>query len=155
MDEASFLVNQYISKSWHEKGSRPTKKYAYDKTKKVCTFGALANNEIITHNADSLSSQNFIIFLEKILKKHEKVLLIMDNVQMHFSKLMMPFYQKNPNIHILRTPKYSPQFNPIEIYWKNIKQWVGLHVTLNIKQLENVLESSFKKDFLMPNISEI
>ena len=115
MDESSFLVNHYITESWHKKGSRPTKPYAYDKKKKVNAFGALGENCVLTHIADRLTSQNFIVFLEKLMKKHEKVLLIMDNVQMHFSKLMMPFYQKT-GLQILRLPKYSPQFNPIEIY---------------------------------------
>ncbi len=148
-------MNHYITKSWHTKGSRPTKPYSYDNKKKVSVFGALGKNEVITHIADSLNSQNFIIFLEKILRIHEKVLLIMDNVQMHFSKLMIPFFQKNQNIQILRTPKYSPQFNPIEIYWKNIKQWIGLKITLTIKQLKKAVQQSTKKEFLIPNVSEL
>ena len=154
MDEASFLINHYITKSWHKIGSRPIKPYSYDKNKTVRVFGAISEDSSITHIADSLNSQNFIIFLEKILTKHEKVLLIMDNVQMHFSKLMLPFYQKYPEIQILRTPKYSPQFNPIEIYWRNVKDWVGLSIILNINKLEEVVRLGLEKDFLIPKISE-
>lgn len=154
MDEASFLVNHYITKSWHKKGSRPIKPYSYDKNKQVRVFGAISEDSSITHIADSLNSQNFIIFLEKIIAKHEKVLLIMDNVQMHFSKLMLPFYAKHPEIQILRTPKYSPQFNPIEIYWRNVKDWVGLNITLTIKKLQEVVERALKKDFLIPKVSD-
>lgn len=155
MDEATFLVNHYITRSWHYKGSRPTKPYSYDNKQKVGVFGALGKGCVVTHTANSLNSQNFIIFLQKILAKHEKVLLIMDNVQMHFSKIMFPFYQRHPQLQILRTPKYSPQFNPIETYWRNIKQWTGLHITLSIKKLEVVLLKAFEKSFLRPLVSEL
>ena len=148
-------MNHYIARSWHKKGSQPTKPYAYDRKQKVNLFGVLGHDCVITHQANSLNSQNFIMFLEKILKKHEKTLLIMDNVQMHFSKLMRPYYQKHPNIQILRTPKYSPQFNPIETYWKNIKQWIGQKITLTIKQLTKAVQKATKKQNLIPKISEI
>jgi len=154
LDEASFLVNHYITRSWHRKGIRPIKLYSYDNKKKVSVFGALTDDCVITHIADSLNSQNFIILIEKILSKYEKVLLIMDNVQMHFSKLMMPFYEKHSQIKILRTPKYSPQFNPIEIYWRNVKQWIGLNITLSIKKLHETVERAFEKSFLIPKVSD-
>jgi transposase len=79
----------------------------------------------------------------------------MDNVSMHFSKLMMPFFQKNHGIQILRLPKYSPQYNPIEIYWREIKRCIGYNVVTSIHQLKNVVEIALKKDSLIPNISEI
>lgn len=148
-------MNHYIARSWHKKGSQPIKPYAYDKKKKISLFGALGHDCTLTHQATSLNSQNFITFLNKIQQKHEKVLLIMDNVQMHFSKLMTPYYQKHPGIQILRTPKYSPQHNPIEIYWKNIKQWVGLKITLTIKQLTQTVQEATKKQNLIPHISKI
>ena len=87
------------------------------------------------------------------MEKHEKVLLIMDNVQMHFSKLMRPFYQKT-GLQILRLPKYSPQLNPIETYWRNIKQWIGLNITLSVKQLQKAVETALIKDSLIPNVSD-
>ncbi|MFH1546685.1 MAG: transposase, partial [Patescibacteria group bacterium] len=60
------------------------------------------------------------IFLDEISKRHtdEYILMVMDGAPCHRSrKLRIP-----DNIEILKLPPYSPQLNPVENLWDEMRE---------------------------------
>jgi transposase len=115
----------YLTHVWFHKGKRPIKRYAFDHRTRIFAFGALSFDKVVTEITPSPNSRNFITFLQKLQRKHKKLLLVMDNINAHFTKMAREFY-KNKEIVIVPLPKYSPQCNPIEQFWRNTKS--GLRI---------------------------
>lgn len=49
------------------------------------------------------------------------VIGILDNASIHKSKKVKSFLKKNLNIRLFYLPAYSPEYNPIEMFWKWLK----------------------------------
>jgi transposase len=92
--------------------------------------------------------------------KHRKLCIIGDNAPWHGPKdsksgsIIVKKYIKDNHIEFIQIPPYSPELNPIEMYWKNVKRWVGTKPYSSLPELKALLRESFKKDFLMVRISE-
>jgi hypothetical protein len=50
-------------------------------------------------------------------------LIIMDNASFHKKQQIYDIAAKH-NVYVLFLPPYSPEFNPIEKSWANLKQWL-------------------------------
>lgn len=53
----------------------------------------------------------------------EHSLVILDNASFHRKKHLVKIAQRY-NVHILFLPPYSPELNPIEKSWANLKYWL-------------------------------
>ncbi|VEN74475.1 transposase (fragment) [Candidatus Desulfarcum epimagneticum] len=55
----------------------------------------------------------------------------MDNASIHKSKKVKEYLKRHRNIHLFYLPPYSPEYNPVELFWKWIKPKVyGFSSTL-------------------------
>jgi len=87
--------------------------------------------------------------------------IILDNASIHKSKKVKNYLKQHPNIHLFYLPVYSPEYNPIELFWKWIKPKVygfsalgGINELIkrfrkyvwhfNNKQLFNPIKFNFK-----------
>lgn len=77
-----------------------------------------------------MNSDLFCGWLEHVyvpaLKNPKKSLLIIDNAT-HHPKDRIYDIAEEYGFSVLFLPKYSPDFNPIEKFWANIKNWLRLH----------------------------
>ena len=113
-------------------------------------MGALSTKGfIIANQYKKINGESFLAFVQSLVKLYPKLVLIMDNVSTHFTQDLRNFYKEN-NIVIIRFPKYSPQLNPIEQYWKNIKQWLGTKLPLTFDGLKKLLDRAVKNPSLWP-----
>jgi len=55
--------------------------------------------------------------------------IIMDNASFH-RKARLKIIAAKANVRLLFLPPYSPDFNPIEFCWANMKRWIREHMTL-------------------------
>ena len=62
-------------------------------------------------------------FLKRIRKANRKsrIILILDNFKPHHSRSVVE-YAKKLNIFLVFLPPYSPNLNPIEFIWKDVKR---------------------------------
>lgn len=76
-----------------------------------------------------LNSESYIEFLSDVLGKTKKhIILIQDGATYHISKKMNAFFNQHADrITVYRLPTYSPDYNPIEKWWKKVKQ-AGIHL---------------------------
>ena len=79
--------------------------------------------------------------------------IIVDNARWHLTKDVLNFV-KNFRIKMIRLLPYSPELNPIEQYWKNLKQWLGTKPVFCKSDLIRELKKALKKNFLIPKISD-
>jgi transposase len=62
-----------------------------------------------------------------ILKNPKKSVLIIDNASHHPKEVIYDIADENGFV-VIFLPKYSPDLNPIEKFWANIKNWLRLHL---------------------------
>lgn len=71
-----------------------------------------------------LKSEEFITFCRRLLEAtptDRKVFLIVDGGRIHTSKMTRRFVERTERLELFFLPPYSPELNPDEWVWKNIK----------------------------------
>ena len=76
------------------------------------------------HNVDSRVFANFLYLLR--VRNSGNVVLILDNAKFHKSSYVLATASRL-NITLLFLPPYSPDLNPIELVWKDLKRWVNTY----------------------------
>jgi transposase len=79
--------------------------------------------------------------------------IIVDNARWHLTKAVLDFI-KMQKIKMIRLLPYSPELNPIEQFWKNIKQYLGTKPFFTKSELLAELEKAIRKDIFIPPISD-
>jgi transposase len=51
----------------------------------------------------------------------KQIAIILDNASIHRSKKTKKYLERHKNIHLFYLPPYSPEYNPVEIFWRWIK----------------------------------
>jgi len=151
LDESIFALTPHIIRSIFPIGSRPTIKIVNNPYQKLCVFGALFNGKTTVKISDKINSIKFLSFIKRLRKNHKKLCIIVDNARWHLTKKVMSFI-KEKGIKIIRLLTYSPELNPIEQYWKNIKNWLATKIWSNLEDLRKYLCSALKRAFLIPQI---
>lgn len=119
-DEARFGTHTKLGHGWYPKGSRTTVKIKLG-YKNFYVYGA-ANPWTGRHFnllLPKVNTEGMNIFIQELAQKFsgKKIILILDGAGWHKSKsLMIP-----DNILLIFLPPYSPELNPIERLWQNIK----------------------------------
>jgi transposase len=125
-DEASFPQWGTLTYTWAKRGQQPTiKTSGIRKGYKV--FGLIdyfTGRFFYTAQEGRLKSESYAEFLQSVLKKtKEHIILIQDGARYHTSKAMQEFFEQHKDrLTVYQLPSYSPDFNPIEKLWKEIKK---------------------------------
>ena len=75
--------------------------------------------------------------------------IVMDNAAFHKSEETRKIIA-NAGCQLLFLPPYSPDLNPIEKFWANIKTYIKSNIS-KFKRLDNAIDSAFKLDRLNYN----
>ena len=89
-------------------------------------FGALDAASGAFHTADHARklAVHFVAFLQQLADAYpaERLVLVMDNVQMHDAKVVRRWLAANPRVAVLWLPKYAAHdANPVERLWGLLK----------------------------------
>lgn len=133
-DEVGF--EEYYSRTY---GYAPRGERVYDdipgtRFGRTSVVGAInANNEFFAGFAFKgyMNSDLFEGWLEQVfvpsLEKPKVSVLIIDNASHHPKGRIQDIADKY-GFTVIFLPKYSPDLNPIELYWGNIKNWLRLYL---------------------------
>lgn len=68
-------------------------------------------------------SDQFIWFLTQLRQRtpDKQVIIILDNTSIHKSKKVKNYLKRHKQIHLFYLPTYSPEYNPVELFWKWLK----------------------------------
>lgn len=125
-DEASFAQWGSLSYTWSRKGQQPVVKTS-GKRKAYKIFGLIdyfSGAFFSKSHTGRFNSASYQKYLEEVLAQTEgHLIIIQDGARYHTSKAMREFFAKHSDrITVFQLPRYSPQFNPIEYLWRNVKK---------------------------------
>ena len=122
LDEASCLVGGWNGYGWLPVGGRETIPMSWSK-KSVRLMGVLGDGWFHMAIIDSANSDTLKSFLNKVREGVDALAVVMDNVSYHKSE-SMDKYESDSGGALVRIflPKYTPQLNPIEILWRDLKR---------------------------------
>ena len=148
-DEVSFYLWSPGKNRWVAAGDT----YQRTKTKysnKVHAWGAFSSKGVIELQffTGNMDSEQYIKMLSiansEIWKLHPNgFILLWDNDSKHRSDISLNYYIEN-NIQLLEWPAYSPDLNPIENIWGNIKNNLGSKVYNKIESIKSDIEDYWK-----------
>lgn len=156
LDETSMELNRRLRRMWWGKGERPEIPVDTGK-KRINLIGAI---EVMRHlgwfaEIKTLDAIQFRRFLEGLLTRVKvpgKIYVVLDNAPSHHAKKLKSFLKKNAHrLQLIFLPPYSPDFNPIEILWRELKKDVNTnHYFSSLGQLRMVLYD-YLQQFHMPS----
>jgi transposase len=132
-----------VIKTYNPRGETPvlelydTKGYQY-----VCIASSISacGKMFFQIRGNSFKGEGIIAYLKSLLAAtSRKVLLIWDNASWHKSEDVKAFLntEEGKRLWVANTPPYSPEFNPDELVWANLKRvQIPNRVAKNVKELK-------------------
>lgn len=146
-DEVSFPQWGSLTYTWSKKGQQPT--IQTSGCRKGCkVFGLIdyfTGKFFYKTIEGRFNSESYKDFLQEVLlKTRKKIFLVQDGARYHTSKAMKEFFEQfKHRVTVYQLPSYSPDFNPIEKLWKNIKtNEIHLHYFPTFDSLKQKVEDA-------------
>ena len=151
-----------VGRQWRGRGIKPIirsiMKFEY---RYLYTSVSPMTGESFSFVMSDMTTESLNLFLEKFSKYlgERKAIMIMDNASSHKSKrLKIP-----DNIQIVYLPPYSPELNPVERVFQDIKKHLKNKLFYLIEELENAVckivnsftPQTLKKLTFYPYIKEV
>lgn len=130
-DEVSFAQWGSLGYTWARRGQQPVvqtsgKRHAY----KVFGFIEFFSGQFFYHGlTGKFNSDSYIAFLIQVLEQTAApIFLVQDGARYHTSQATYQFFASHADrLTVFQLPSYSPDYNPIEFLWRNVKQ-VATHL---------------------------
>jgi hypothetical protein len=90
-----------------------------------------------------LNTAHFQIFVDHFAQQDTESfhLLVLDNAAFHKTQnLNLP-----ANVGLLFLPAYAPELNPIERFWRDLKDWLSKHQPQSLDELSELIVSRLKE----------
>ena len=151
-DESRVQLCSNIVKTYSFRGKTPTlvltdtKGYQY-----VCVASSISvTGKLFFQIRDnSFKGAGIIEYLSALLKTTlKKILLIWDNASWHKSQEVKDFLNSDEGkrLWVAQIPPYSPEFNPDELVWANLKRvQIPNRVAKNVKELKDIVNKGMIK----------
>ena len=125
MDAAGFANSPYSARGIRPIGGCETVKTNFN-TSTTKAIGALGENGLVLDFYKKANSSSVIDLLEQVRQKHGKIFVICDNARAHKSEEIKEYLDKtNGDVVLWHLPPYTPQHNPIEIVWRELKRAIA------------------------------
>jgi transposase len=126
-DEASVRTDHHTGTTWAPVGQTPVARDS-GKRQAVKMISAISPRGLVRFQVHlgSMNGDRFIEFLKALIKSvaAEKIFLIVDGSSVHKSKKVKAFLEKDEIrdcLELFFLPGYSPELNPDEWVWNNVK----------------------------------
>jgi transposase len=126
-DEVSFAQWGSLGYTWAPRGQQPVVKTC-GKRRAYKVFGLIdyfSGKLFYRGQTDKFNADSYQAFLRQVLRKAngQPIILIQDGARYHTCAAMTEFFAQHADaLTVYDLPKYSPEFNPIEYLWRNIKK---------------------------------
>lgn len=129
-DECRVQEDVDLGYIWYKRNEYPEVKTVQNKNA-FSFYGALDVNsgEVISRVTPWQNSSHTVRFLKQLGKKYKgkRVLIIWDGARWHNSKAIKKYLREKKDfkwLELMYFPAYSPELNPIEHVWREMKQKV-------------------------------
>jgi len=129
-DESTCQLQPNVMVTWAIKGQPPT----MEKNASRGSFRIFGTIELFTgkllYSIKELNKENpinnkvFTQFVRQVAQhyKGRDIFIVMDSASYHSGPTLRRFLENHPNVHLEKQPKKSPNVNPIEKVWKELKK---------------------------------
>lgn len=136
LDEAGFSLNLYKLYGWMMGGGRLEDAVPFQRGTNLSCVGALAlPGELnpsglcaLWHKVGAWTAKTFTLFVEEAVLPcvPRGSVLVLDNARIHHGQDLKKAVEE-AGCSLLFLPPYSPDFNPIELFWSWLKHRVRAH----------------------------
>jgi transposase len=152
-DEAFFKRETTLTRGWYIKGSKPEIINRKSRDKVGIHSAISLSGRLFSLIFNEFNSDTFIEYLKALISgSKKKITLILDNASPHKSKKVIEFVARHKRkINLLYLPPYSPDLNPQEGVWKDIRYSRTHNIYFkDYLSLEDTL-IDYLKEFSVPN----
>lgn len=140
IDESGIEERIIKDRGWGEKSQRLVAKKSGKYYKRSNIISGYVNKKIIAPLVfyNSCNTRLFESWVEEFLIKELQAgqYVVLDNASFHKSKRTQELIE-SVGCKVIFLPPYSPDLNPIEKFWANLKRWIKN----NILQLDNLYDA--------------
>lgn len=145
LDAVGIQRGSHSGRGWRLKGASNVIKTGFT-TKSTQFYGALGKNSVYIKHTESLKPSAFIEFLKYLLEKEKYVIGILDNHSTHHSRDVKNFVESTKgHLILIYLPPHTPQLNPIEILWRELKKLIAEEYFHNSDELVKKIKAILKK----------
>ena len=126
-------------------GERAQASRPVNRGKNISIVGAVRLRGVVAMRAfeGSINIAKFLDFLERDLLPYTRAgdVLIMDNLSVHRDPKVIDKITQ-ARVRVLFLPPYSPEFNPIELYWSSFKSTLRRFEARNRQELLDAIRTT-------------
>lgn len=126
-DGATVQYSASTTRVWANKGQQPTIPIIGGR-QKMHLIGVVepGGDKGWFATCPTLGASELIRFFKGLATQYPlgQLLIVLDNARAHHAKRVDAFLSQNPRIELEYLPPYSPNLNPIELFWKYLRQEV-------------------------------
>jgi transposase len=142
LDEIGVLLGLARTHARSQKGTRVYSLKPFYRGAKVTVVGAISIKKVValmTMN-NSMDSTAFEVFIEKFLVPQlwSGAVVIMDNLPAHKLASIVPMIEAVGATVLCLSP-YSPDFNPIELWWSQLKSFLRTFSPTTTKMVDTII----------------
>ena len=143
IDEAGFYLLPFVSRTWAPRGQTPVIEEKAGK-EHLSLIAAMAPNRqlYVSGQNKAFDSEGVIGFLEYMCRRYRRkdLIVIWDGATIHRSQVAKDFLsRKKGRVYLVALPGYSPELNPVELLWSQLKRALKNQVFLSLANLAEIL----------------
>ncbi len=147
-DEAGVSLTPVLGKTWAPKGKTPIVRVTGHRGGLIVTSAmSTAGRLLFRFEKERITADLHIEFLEQVREQHKnrKVIIVEDQAPPHIARKVGEYVEKHKkSFAIYYLPPYSPELNPDEDVWQNLKGKLKTHQAQSVKELKEKVNGHMK-----------
>jgi transposase len=137
-DESGISLNIFSGRTWSPKGQTPAVYRSGQRTKRTMAAAITPEGQMYFETyAGGTTAERYKSFLENLNDFDKSIkFVIHDGLPSHKAKLVKEYVEStNGKLKLFQLPGYSPELNPEEWVWDNLKKRLGKRAHKSIEDL--------------------
>jgi transposase len=142
LDETGVQLGLTRTQTRSQQGTRAYSLNPFSRGSKVTVIGAISIKKVVALMTmdNSMDGKAFEVFIEKFLVPElwSGAVVVMDNLSAHKLDSIVPMIEAVGASVICLSP-YSPNFNPIELWWSQLKSFLRMFSPTTTKMVDRII----------------